>query len=221
MANLRLAPPLPIIPEELQGKPIVALVAMYAGTLAEGEKSLEPIRHFGKPVLDTISPKPYVAHQKMFDPALPHGRHYYWKSHKLGPLSDEVIATIIKCAEQVTSSLTTVPIFTQGGAVGRIPEENAAFPNRDAAHDINIVASWMPDDPEPKRHIEWVRKFFTALEPHSKGVYVNFTSDDSRERIRTHAYSPKQWSRLVALKEKFDPTNFFKLNANIPPAERA
>jgi hypothetical protein len=102
--------------------------------------------------------------------------------------------------------------------VSRVPEEETAFPNRDAAHDINIVASWMPDDPEPQRHVEWVRDFFAALVPYSRGVYVNFTSDDSRERIRSDAYSPEQWSRLVALKTKFDPTNFFRLNANIPPA---
>ncbi|MDP9068184.1 MAG: FAD-binding oxidoreductase [Actinomycetota bacterium] len=219
MANLRLAPPLPVVPEPLHGEPIVALVPMYTGTIAEGEKVLRPIKEFGSPVLDTVSPKPYVAHQKMFDPALPHGRHYYWKSHKLGPLSNSMIDIIVEQAGRITSPLTTVPIFTQGGAVNRVPEADAAFPNRDAAHDINIVAAWMPDDPEPARHIEWVRGFFRALEPHSRGVYVNFTSDDPGERVRSHAYSAEQWSRLVALKARFDPSNFFRLNANIPPGE--
>lgn len=219
MANLRLAPPLPVVPENLHGKPIVALVPMYTGSIAEGEKVLRPIREFATPVLDTVSPKPYVAHQKMFDPALPHGRHYYWKSHKLGPLSNAMIDIIVEQAGRITSPLSTVPIFTQGGAVGRVSEAGAAFPNRDAAHDINIVAAWMPDDPEPNRHIEWVRGFFGALEPHSRGVYVNFTSDDPGERVRSRAYSPDQWSRLVALKARFDPTNFFRLNANIPPTD--
>jgi FAD/FMN-containing dehydrogenase len=219
MGNLRLAPPLPVIPAELHGKPIVAIVPMYTGTIEEGEKVLHPIRQFGSPVLDTVAPKPYVAHQKMFDPALPHGLHYYWKSHKLGPLTDEIIEIVVEHAQRITSPLTTVPLFTQGGAVARIPEEEAPFPNRDAAHDINIVAAWRPDDPEPDRHIEWVRGFFGALEPHSRGVYVNFTSDDPNERVRARAYNPQQWSRLVALKAKFDPTNFFRLNANIPPTE--
>lgn len=219
MGNLRLAPPLPVIPEELHGKPIVAIVMMYTGTIEEGEKVLQPVRQFGSPVLDTVAPKPYVAHQKLFDPALPHGLHYYWKSHKLGPLTDEIIEIIVEHAQGITSPLTTVPLFTQGGAVARIPEEEAAFPNRDAAHDINIVAAWRPDDPEPDRHIEWVRGFFGALEPHSRGVYVNFTSDDPNERVRARAYNSQQWSRLVALKAKFDPTNFFRLNANIPPTE--
>ena len=218
MGNLRLAPPLPIVPEEMHGKPIVAIVPMYAGTVEEGEKALEPIRRFGTPVLDTVAPKPYVAHQKMFDPALPHGRHYYRKSHKLGPLTDDVIEIVAQQAERITSPLTTVPVFTQGGAVARVPDDDSAFPNRVAAHDINIVAAWMPDDPDPERHIEWVRGFFAALEPHSRGVYVNFTSDDSNESVRSRAYSSEQWSRLVALKAKYDPTNVFRLNANIPPA---
>jgi len=152
----------------------------------------------------------------MFDPALPHGRHYYWKSHKLGPLTGDLIDTIVGQTEGITSPLSTVAIFTEGGAVGRVPEDATAFPNRDAAHDINIVGSWLPDDPEPDRHIEWVRGFFAAVEPFSKGVYVNFTSDDAADRI-VDAYTPEQRRRLAALKAKYDPTNFFRLNANIAP----
>jgi hypothetical protein len=164
-----------------------------------------------------VVPKPYAAHQKMIDAAAPHGHHYYWKSHKLGPLTDDVIAVIADHMSRITSPLTTVPIFTQGGAVARVPEDETAFPNRDAQHDINIVASWLPDDPEPDRHIEWVRSFFGALEPFSRGVYVNFTNEDSADRVRTGAYSEQQWARLTALKAKYDPTNFFRVNANIPP----
>ena len=110
-----------------------------------------------------------------------------------------------------------MPIFTQGGAVSRVPDGATAFANRDAAHDINIAAAWRPDDPEPDRHVEWVRAFFAAMEPHSRGVYVNFTSDDAADRIRANAYGPEKWRRLVDLKQKYDPTNFFRLNANVPP----
>jgi len=214
--NLRLAPPMPVIPEELHGQPIVALALVYAGSIADGEAALRPARTFGTPAFDAIVPKPYVAHQKTFDPAVPHGRHYYWKSHKLGPLGDDTIGVIVEHAARITSPLSTIPIFTQGGAVGRVLEEATAFPNRDAAHDINIVASWMPDDHEPERHVGWVRAFFAALEPYSKGVYVNFTSDDAGARAR-NAYSPAQWKRLVDVKTKYDPTNFFRVNVNIPP----
>jgi FAD/FMN-containing dehydrogenase len=218
MGNVRLAPPLPVVPEELHGKPIVALVPTYAGPVEEGEKALRPIRQeLGTPPVDTLVPKLYTTHQKMFDPTAPHGRHYYWKSHTLGPLTDEMIDVVIDQAGGITSPLSTVPLFTLGGAVARVPEDATAFPNRHAAHDINIVASWLPDDPEADRHIEWVRNFFAALEPYSKGVYVNFTNEDSPERVRTGAYSREQWDRLVSLKAKYDPTNFFRMNANIPP----
>lgn len=219
MANLRLAPAIPMIPQELHGAPIVALVAMYAGPPEAGESALKPIRELGGAVMDTVAVKPYVAHQKLFDPAVPHGLHYYWKSHKTGPLTDDIIGVIVEHAREITSPLTTIPIFTHGGAVARIGDDDTAFPNRDASHDVNIVAAWQPDDSEPDRHIEWVRRFFNALEPHSRGVYVNFTSDDTSEGVRSRAYSPTQWSRLVSLKAKFDSSNFFRLNANIPPTD--
>jgi FAD/FMN-containing dehydrogenase len=217
MGNLRLAPPLPVVPEELHGNPIVGLIPTYAGPVDEGEVALRALRELPTPAVDTLVPKPYVVHQKMLDPTAPHGRHYYWKSHKLGPLTDDLIDIVVEHASRITSPLSTIPIFTQGGAVTRVADDATAFPNRDAVHDINIVASWLPDHPEPERHIEWVRGFFGALEPYSKGVYVNFTSDDSAERVRTSAYSAEQWARLVGLKSKYDPSNFFRLNANIPP----
>jgi hypothetical protein len=220
MGNLRLAPPLPVIPPELHGQPMVALVATYAGAVEEGEKVLhQPIlQQLPAPALDTVMPKPYTVHQKAFDAAVPHGRHYYWKSHKLGPLTDEVIDIVVEHCEQITSPMSSVPLFSFGGAVGRVPEDAMAFPYRDASHDINIVASWLPDAAaDADRHIGWVRNMFGALEPHSRGVYVNFTSDDSQSRVRA-AYSDEQWRRLTALKATYDPDNFFRRNANIPPA---
>ncbi|HXT45950.1 MAG TPA: FAD-binding oxidoreductase [Pseudonocardiaceae bacterium] len=219
MANLRLAPPLPMIPENLRGRPIIALVMCYAGPIERGERALAPLwRGLPKPVVDAVVPKPYVTHQKMFDAALPHGRHYYWRSHKLGPLTDPVIEVIVEHSSKITSPLSTVPIFSFGGAVARVAEHATAFPHRDASHDINITASWLPEQAaDADRHIAWVREFFAALQPHSRGVYVNFTNDDLVQRTRL-AYSDYQWARLSALKATYDPTNFFRLNANIPPS---
>jgi FAD binding domain/Berberine and berberine like len=217
MANLRLAPSLPTWPEALHGKPVVALIVCYAGPLEEGERIVRPIREFGTTVLDAVTRKPYVAHQKMFNLAVPTGLHYYWKGHRLPPLSDEIIDVLIEHASRITSPLTTIGIYTLGGAVGRIDENATAFANRDAAHEINITAAWQPDDPEPGRHIDWARAFFAALEPHSRGVYVNYINDDAANRVRETAYGANKWSRLVALKGKYDPTNFFRFNANVPP----
>lgn len=99
-----------------------------------------------------------------------------------------------------------------------MPDDATAFPYRDASHDLNIVASWLGEEVgDAERHIEWVRGLFRALEPYSRGVYVNFTSDDAAQRVR-QAYTVQQWARLTALKAKYDPTNFFRMNANIPAA---
>jgi FAD/FMN-containing dehydrogenase len=217
IGNLRLAPPLPAMPADLHGKPIVALVATYAGPVKEGEQVLRPLREFGTPVVDLIMPKPYAMHQKALDIALPHGRHYYWRSHKLGPLTDEIIAILCEHLGRVTSPMSTVGIFCFGGAVGRVPVDATAFANRDASHDVNIVAAWLPEQAaDAARHRAWVREFWAALEPFSRGVYVNFTSDDAADRVRL-AYTPEQWARLTAVKAAYDPTNFFRLNANISP----
>ncbi|MBA2770385.1 MAG: BBE domain-containing protein, partial [Sporichthyaceae bacterium] len=217
MANLRLAPPLPVIPAALHGKAIIALVLCWAGPVDEGETLVRRIRGFGTPAVDAVATRPYVAHQRMIDAAVPHGLHYYWKSHKLPPLTDDTIEAIVEHASAITSPFTGIPIFTQGGAVARVPADATAFAHRGAAHDINIVAAWQPDDPEPDRHVQWVRDFFGALEPHSQGVYVNFTSDDTADRVRDKAYGAEKWKRLVAVKNTYDPTNFFRLNANILP----
>lgn len=218
MANLRLAPPLPVFPPEVHGTPIVGLIVTWAGDIAAGEEFLRPLRSLGTPLVDAIAPKPYVAHQKMLDPAVPHGRHYYWKSHRLGPLTDDVIAIICQHLGTISSPLSSVPIFSFGGAMARVPEDDTAFPHRDAAHDINIVGSWLPEQAgEADRHRAWVRGFFDELAPHSRGVYVNFTSDDAQSRVG-EAYNDAQRERLGRLKAAYDPTNFFCRNANIEPA---
>ncbi|MCC7077583.1 MAG: FAD-binding oxidoreductase [Acidimicrobiia bacterium] len=219
VAALRLAPPLPMVPAGLHGKPIVAAILTYAGPVEEGEAVLRRVRQFGRPAFDAVAPKPYTAHQRMLDPGAPQGLHYYWKSHELPALTDDMIGIVHEHAARMTSPLSLVPVFMMGGAVSRVPEDATALPNRDAVYNINITAAWQPDDPEPERHVAWVREFHKALEPYGIGVYVNFTSDDTPERIREAAYGPDKWKRLVALKDEWDPTNFFRHNANIPPSE--
>ena len=200
MGNLRLAPALPLIPEPIHGTPVVALVVTYIGDPDKGMAVLRPALELGTPLVNNVEPKPYVLHQTMFDAALPHYRHYYWKSHRLGPLTDDVIDVLIDRAEAITSALSSIALFTFGGAVARVPDDATAFPNRDATHDVNLVASWLADDPAPEQHIEWARVSFDALAPYSRGVYVNFTNDDSDDRIRGGAYSETQWRRLVGTK---------------------
>lgn len=215
-ANIRHAPALPHIPPHWHGRMIVVLILTYAGNPLRGQRVFSPLRSFGQPVIDTIGLRSYAAHQKSMDAVFPHGRSYYWKGHKLGRLSNEVIDILVEHASRMTSPFCTVPIYALGGAVARVCDEETAVPHRGAGYDLNISAGWEGGDAE--RHIAWVRSFHAALEPHSVGVYVNFTSDDSAQRVR--AYSARQWKRLSALKAKYDPDNFFRMNANIPPAAR-
>jgi FAD/FMN-containing dehydrogenase len=216
VGNLRLAPPLPVVPPELHGKPVVALVVCYAGAIEDGEKEFEELRRFATPALDAIAPKPYLAHQAMFDAALPHGRGYYWKSCSLPPLSNEMIDVLIRQAEKITSRFSTMPLFTQGGAVSRVPEDATAFPNRKAQHNLNILAAWEMNDPDPEHHIAWVRQTWEAMQPFASGAYVNFMSDEPADRLRA-VYGADKYDRLVALKRRYDPDNVFRHNQNILP----
>jgi FAD/FMN-containing dehydrogenase len=216
MANLRMAPALPVFPEALHGQPIIALIVCYVGPIEQGEVVLRPVREFLTPVVDAITPKPYVDHQAMFDPAYPHGRHYYWKAWKLPPLSNAAIDVIVEQASAITSPLSAIPIFTLGGAVGRISDDATAFTGRSAAHDINFVASWLPEEPEPDRHKAWARAGWEAMQPFAHGVYVNFLSDEPSTHVRV-AYGDDKYERLLALKSTYDPANFFRSNQNIAP----
>jgi hypothetical protein len=216
LAMLRLAPPLPVVPTELHGKPVVAIVVCYAGNIEAGKKEFKDLRNFKTPALDAIAPKPYLAHQAMFDAAMPHGRGYYWKSCSLPPLSDEMIGTLIRQAEKITSRFSTMPLFTQGGAVARVAEDATAFPNRKAQYNLNILGAWELNDPDPERHIAWVREGWEAMQPFSTGVYANFMSDEPAHRLRT-VYGPAKYDRLVALKRRYDPENVFRHNQNIAP----
>jgi hypothetical protein len=216
LANLRLAPPLPIVPSELHGKPVVAIIVCYCGDIEAGKKEFEHLRNFKSPALDAIGVKPYSAHQAMFDAAFPHGRGYYWKSCSLPPLTNEMIDVLVRQAQKITSRFSAVPLFTQGGAVARVTEDATAFPNRGAQHNLNIVGAWEMNDPDPDRHIAWVRQTWEAMQPFSTGAYVNFMSDEPADRLRA-VYGSVKFDRLVALKRRYDPENVFRHNQNIAP----
>ena len=215
--ELELAPPLPSLPEDVHGKPIVMVGACYAGPPEDGAEVVRPLKEFGNPIVDLLEPKPYLALQSMFDPFVPHGWHRYWKSVELPPLADDAIDTLIDHTSRITSPRSYTIIFQLGGALARVAEDATAYPQRDAAFNVNINAVWTEDDPDAHRHIVWARDFFDAMQPHARDrVYVNFLGDEGPERVR-QAYGTEKYDRLVELKRNYDPTNFFRLNQNIPP----
>lgn len=211
----RHAPPLQVIPRGLIGKPVVTVGVCYAGSVEEGERVLRPLREFGPPVLDLCEPKPFAAHQAMFDPSFPAGQWYYFRSADLGELSDGAIDTVADHASRMTSDLTAFPIFQLGGAIARVGEDETAYNGRASGFTINVNATTASADGFDAER-EWSRGLWSALEPYHTGVYVNFLMDEGDERIR-QAYGPARYDRLRALKQQYDPGNFFRLNQNIPP----
>jgi hypothetical protein len=213
-------------PDELQtwaglltlpdGNQVLAIVPCYVGSLAEGERLLAPLRRFGSPVADTIAPLAYVAMQQIFDPAFPPGRLNYWKSALAGRLTDELIEASVEYAREVPSPHTPILFIEMHGAYSRVGKTDTAYYHRDLQYDLIALSMWT-DPADTQRNIDWTRGLYAAWEPHlARAAYVNDLGDEGEDRARS-AYS-NNYERLVALKNKYDPTNLFRLNQNIRPA---
>jgi FAD/FMN-containing dehydrogenase len=215
---LRIAPPAPFLPESVHGKPVVGIAALYAGAPEEGAHVLAPLKSFGSPLADTISPKPYTTHQSFLDSGQPHGRHYYWKSEYLSAVSPDLGEVMIEHARRFTSPHSSMLAMHLGGATKRVSPNAGAVSHRDADYVVAIQGAW--DEPETSdQHIGWARDFHAAIRPYSTGgVYVNFlTDDEGADRVR-QAYEPDIYARLAQVKSAYDPMNLFRLNKNIAPS---
>ncbi len=215
--SMMLAPPLPFLPREQFGKPVLSLVLIWSGDPAEGERALAPLRRLGAPIADAVSLAPYVFLQSMLDGGAPHGRHYYWKSHRLPALSDGVIDVFMERMATMTSPFTQIQGWAMGGAVTRVAPEATAVGARENGFDISFITAWPPVDPEAERHKAWARESWDAQRADSAGVYANFISDEGAAGVRS-AYGDRL-EHLTALKDRYDPENVFRMNANIPPSD--
>jgi FAD/FMN-containing dehydrogenase len=197
------------------GLPVIALLVGWFGPLADGERHLKPLRDFGTPLADLIAEVPYTQHQTIFDAATPHGIHRYWKSGNLPDIEDDFIDIVLEQAARQPSPYSFILFFHIKGASARIDPAKTAFGLREDQWDFDIVSQWM-NAAENEVNIDWTRAFWSQVEPYTKGVYVNHLGgEDEATRVRA-AYGPN-YERLVALKTKYDPTNFFRLNNNIVP----
>jgi hypothetical protein len=211
----RRIPAVPAMPEELHGRHVVMVGTCYAGPVEEGERVLEPLRQFGSPLLDRCAPMPFTNHQAALDPSFPHNWWYYIRSCNLAELTDEVIEVLVDHGLRIASPLSVFSIYHLGGAVARVPEDDTAFGGRDAGHTVNVIGITATGEGFEEER-EWARGLGTALQPHHQHVYVNFLMEEGEDRIR-EAYGAAKYDRLKALKRKYDPNNFFRLNQNIPP----
>ncbi len=196
------------------GRLSVGIGVCYCGDLSTGEKVVQPLRQIATPTFDFIQPMPYLALQRSFDELFAPGRHYYWKSSLMRTLSDSATDVIVECASAIPTPLSVIIMQQLHGAATRVSPTATAFAHR--YHHWNFIphAGWTDGDGD--RNIEWVREAWRATQPFlEQAAYVNDLGDEDVDRVQA-AYG-QNYSRLVALKNQYDPTNFFRLNQNIKP----
>ena len=203
------------------GTPVVGMVVCYTGPSEVGERILRPLRTLSPLLMDGIGPMPYTAAQKLVDDFYPKGLQNYWKSSFIAEISDEVIDIIVSyCAARPSPMCHGLIEHQLGGAVSRIDREETAFNHRNLQYSFMSIGQ-CTDPSAAEACIGWAREFWEAMQPCSTGgVYVNYLgpeADEGAERVKA-AYGPEKYQRLVALKNKYDPTNLFRLNQNIRPA---
>jgi FAD/FMN-containing dehydrogenase len=198
------------------GTQAAVLLVGYTGPIADGEELLRPLRAFGPPLADQVGPSPYAALQGISEHFNPRGYRNYLKTNYLKDLSDDAIDILVERYMSVPAPFSHIVVEHMGGAVGRMDSQATAYNYRDAQYNFLIVGIWN-DAAEDARNIPWVRGLWQALQPFSTGhIYVNYESDVGVDRVQA-AYGAAKYARLVALKNTYDPTNLFRLNANITP----
>ena len=192
----------------------VFLHICYSGPKNMAAKIVDPIRNAGTPIFDQIKSMDYVALQRSGDISDPRASGNYMKSGFASEITPEVIDAILYGFEEHPQRRMTVVYQHAGGAIGRVASDATAFAHRHVKHDTLFLMSW-PVGIDATEHINWVRQYWKTVEPHTRGVYANDLVDVSQQK--THRNYGGNYDRLLALKNQYDPTNLFRLNANIVP----
>lgn len=211
------APPEQFVPEHLHGKTVLGIIVCYCGEVVEGERVVHPLKKLGPPAVNLVGPMPYTALQALLDPTAPPGWRWYNTGEHLSDLPDQSIDALVDHAPKGLAPLTQIIVFRHGGAVSRVDDAETAFSNRETTYLLHPLAAWMEPE-EDERHITWLRGLVGAMEPYKTGgVYLNFMPEDDERLL--DGYGAEKYRRLVALKEKYDPTNMFRFNHNVRPTE--
>ena len=217
---------MPTAPDELtayagllhgpDGTPITAIIACYCGSIDEGERALQPLRKFGAPLADMIQPMQFPVFQSMLAPAFPDGNQNYWKSTLLREVPDDAIRAIVEQGNAMQSPLSALVIENYGGAASRVSKDATAYPHRDVPWDVLFVAQWT-DPNDTTMHRDWARAGEEMLRPYGAGAHLLGALDVESDDVVKTAFG-QNLTRLAAVKKKYDPTNFFRVNQNIKPA---
>jgi hypothetical protein len=213
--TLRTAPAVPFLPEEIHGKRVIAMGMLFVGTIDAGTEALAPLRAFAKPIADLVQPRPYTVWQQILDAGWGPGVNNYWKAEYLKVPDERAIRTIAEAFADIPSPLSDIKVVGLGAAVAAIAPGDSAYTHRQAPFILNINSRWDSGDPDPQ--VNWTRDLWSAMRDHSAGgVYVNFLGQEGSDRV-LEAYGTEKFERLRDLKRRYDPTNFFHVNQNIPP----
>jgi hypothetical protein len=215
--GLKTVPPMDPFPAEHQGKRACAIIACYTGPTEKGQAVMAKLLgELPPPLFNWMGEMPYPTLQSMFDPFFPKGLQWYWRGDFVKELTDEAIDAHIAQAQKLPSTLSLMHLYPIDGAVRRVGKSDTAWNTRDATWSMVIAGI----DPNPQKAAEitrWTKGYWEAVHPYSAdGCYVNFMMDDGDDS-RLRATYGDNYDRLVALKAKYDPTNFFCVNQNIKP----
>ena len=216
--DLRVATYTKKVPTHLRGRPVAGSSLIWTGEPEAGYAYLQHALSLCSP--DSVSRKivPFVDLQTMADSDFPHGRRYYTKSGYFKYLDDGSIDCLLEAASTVPSPEIQIELAYLGGAAAIVDANETAFGDRSAPFIMNLLANWL-DASRDTANISWIRALFDKLRPAMKpGVYINFMSGDEQDRV-PEAYQ-ERWERLTAVKTRYDPSNFFRLNQNVPPRRR-
>jgi FAD/FMN-containing dehydrogenase len=211
------APPEEFVPEPVRGHPVIGVVVCYSGDPDEGPEVLSPLLSFGPPALSMVQPMPYVAVQRLLDPANPKGMLNYWTGDFYDELPDDAVDVLVNKAGRPVSPLTQIIVVPGGGAISRVDDDAMAFGQRQTSWNIHYLSMWA-DPADTERNIAYTKELAGAMKPWSTGrVYLNFLGDEGQDRIAS-GFGAEKYARLRQTKAVWDPTNLFHHNQNIPPA---
>jgi FAD/FMN-containing dehydrogenase len=209
-------PPVPLFPAELHGRQMCAVIWCSIAPPERADKLTAPVRRVGTPTLDHVGQMPFPVIQTLFDPLLRPGLQWYWRADFVKEFSADAIATHLDEASQMPPGLSQAHIFPINGAAHRMGRNDTAFSYRDANFAF-VVAGIAPEPSGTDAITGWCKHYFDTVHPYSAGgAYVNFMMEEGQDRVK--ASFRDNYARLAAIKNKYDPSNFFRVNQNIRPA---
>jgi FAD/FMN-containing dehydrogenase len=216
IANILLAPPLPFVPTQLVGKPLLLAQVVHAGPLDDGARAVAPLRALAKPVADFVRAASF---SDMFpSEAQEVPPRTVLRTFFADTLGEDAARELLARLHGSTAQLAAAQIRVLGGAAAHIPSEATAFAHRQRRLMVNVLATYVSPEEDPV-HRAWADSAAAALRQGEDAAYVNFLGDEDSERVRA-AYPGSTWDRLAQVKRRYDPENVFRLTPNIPPAAR-